>query len=60
LAALTGQGCEQRQAFQKGSAKDELGTVIFAVPNVPGSDKRVPTPELDNPEPPQDEKGPSK
>ena len=34
-------GCEQR------IPKDELGTVVFEVPAVPGSDKPPPLPELD-------------
>jgi hypothetical protein len=35
-------GCESR------IPKEELGTVVFEVPAVPGSDKPPPMPELDN------------
>jgi hypothetical protein len=34
-------GCDRRVP------KEELGTVVFEVPAVPGSDKPPPTPELD-------------
>jgi hypothetical protein len=42
LGLLSSLGCEQR------IPKKELGTVVFEVPAVPGSDKPPPTPELDN------------
>ena len=41
LGLLSIIGCEQR------IPKEELGTVVFEVPAVPGSDKPPPTPELD-------------
>ena len=40
-AMLFAQGCEQR------IPKEELGTVIFEVPQVPGSEKPPEMPQLD-------------
>jgi len=37
---LSASGCQQR------IPKDELGTVIFTLPTVPGADQRPPTPEI--------------
>jgi hypothetical protein len=45
LGLLTG-GCERR------IPQDELGTVVFALPKVPGADNRPPTPGLDDLAPP--------
>jgi len=42
LGLLTIFGCERR------IPKEELGTLIFEVPAVPGSDKPPPTPGLEN------------
>jgi len=44
LGLLTILGCDQR------TAKEKLGTVVFEVPAVPGSDKPAPTPGLENTE----------
>jgi hypothetical protein len=48
LCLSAGQGCEPRIPNR------ELGTVIFELPNVPGGDKRPPTPELNDLAPPKD------
>ncbi len=48
LSLLAAQGCERR------IPNNELGTVIFELPNVPGGDRRPPTPELDDLPPPKD------
>jgi len=40
LGLLSVLGCERR------IPKDELGTVVFEVPAVPGADEPPPTPEL--------------
>ena len=41
LCLLAVPGCERRVS------NDELGTVVFTLPDVPGADKPPPTPELD-------------
>ncbi|MGO9108167.1 MAG: hypothetical protein ACLP9L_02940 [Thermoguttaceae bacterium] len=41
LGLLSILGCEQR------IPKEELGTVVFEVPAVPGAEKPPPTPELE-------------
>jgi len=41
LGLLSFLGCEQR------IPKEELGTVVFEVPAVPGAEKPPPTPELE-------------
>jgi hypothetical protein len=48
LGVLAAQGCETR------IPKSELGTVIFELPNVPGGDKRPPTPEVEDLAPPKE------
>ena len=48
LCLLAGQGCERR------IPNNELGTVIFELPDVPGGDRRPPTPELNDLPPPKD------
>lgn len=48
LGILSAQGCERR------IPNNELGTVIFELPNVPGGDRRPPTPELNDLPPSKD------
>jgi hypothetical protein len=48
LGLLAAQGCERRVL------NGELGTVIFELPNVPGGDRRPPTPEVEDLAPPKD------
>ena len=48
LSLLPAQGCERK------IPNNELGTVIFELPNVPGGDRRPPTPELNDLAPPKD------
>ncbi len=48
LCILSAQGCERK------IPNNDLGTVIFELPKVPGGDRRPPTPELNDLAPPKD------